>query len=130
MTSRKVIHARIDAERERQDQKFPQQLDASGAWAISPMAKLAVLAEEFGEAARAVCDGTANNLRDELVQIAAVCVRWLEAFSDDPGEDAEKARVRDPARFKQVHSPDQPTPCPDCGALSHGFACPALIPKN
>lgn len=40
--------------------------------------KLAILAEEFGEVARAVCEGDKENLRTELVQVAAVCLAWLE----------------------------------------------------
>jgi NTP pyrophosphatase (non-canonical NTP hydrolase) len=42
--------------------------------------KLAVLAEEFGEVARAVCERDYANLREELVQVAAICVAWLEAI--------------------------------------------------
>lgn len=43
---------------------------------------LTVLAEEVGEAARAVCErwnGNADNLDEELVQVAAVAISWLEA---------------------------------------------------
>jgi NTP pyrophosphatase (non-canonical NTP hydrolase) len=42
--------------------------------------KLAVLAEEFGEVAKEVCDQRWDLLRDELVQVAAVCVAWLESM--------------------------------------------------
>jgi hypothetical protein len=52
--------------------------------------KLTVLAEEFGEAAREVCEAidpakrapieTAQRLRKELIQIAAVAVAWAEAI--------------------------------------------------
>lgn len=63
--------------------------------------RLAVLAEEFGEVALAVCElmhakheecrmpatvrdqrdvsATRANLREELVQVAAVCLAWLES---------------------------------------------------
>jgi NTP pyrophosphatase (non-canonical NTP hydrolase) len=77
----------VTAERERQER-----LKASGKFAATcadPMPlteKLAVLAEEFGEVARAVCDGLGSGretdhgaLIDELVQVAAVAVAWLEA---------------------------------------------------
>ncbi len=37
---------------------------------------LAVLAEEFGEVGRAL-QGE-GELKDELVQVASVCIRWLE----------------------------------------------------
>lgn len=42
-----------------------------------------VLAEEVGEVMRAVLDGEdvdEYELRDELVQVAAVCVAWLESL--------------------------------------------------
>ena len=38
-----------------------------------------VLAEEFGEVARAVLENNPEELRRELVQVAAVCVAWLES---------------------------------------------------
>lgn len=40
--------------------------------------RLAVLAEEFGEVAHAVLEADFGNLSEELVQVAAVCVAWLE----------------------------------------------------
>jgi NTP pyrophosphatase (non-canonical NTP hydrolase) len=40
--------------------------------------KLPILTEEVGEVARALCDGT--NLREELVQVAAVALAWVEAL--------------------------------------------------
>lgn len=43
-------------------------------------AKYCVLAEEVGEVARALNDGNPDNLKDELVQVAAVCLAWLEAL--------------------------------------------------
>lgn len=50
-------------------------------WGARPIPKgkeLTVLVEEVGEVARAMQgDG---NLDDELVQVAAVCTRWLEAI--------------------------------------------------
>ncbi len=39
---------------------------------------LAVLVEEVGEIATAVQNGDAENLKQEIAQTAAVCVRWLE----------------------------------------------------
>lgn len=47
---------------------------------ITSADKLAILAEEFGEVARAVCEGDRVNLREELTQVAAVCLAWLEAL--------------------------------------------------
>jgi hypothetical protein len=49
--------------------------------------RLAVLAEEFGEVAKEVCNLMAGAdprvkalLREELVQVAAVCVAWIEGL--------------------------------------------------
>ncbi|GMA52042.1 hypothetical protein GCM10025857_33990 [Alicyclobacillus contaminans] len=90
---RSTILADIIAERKRQDRLHPRwHGDAHG---------LAVLAEEFGEVAKAHYELTeiqheetrqtltqeewhrlytvrSADLREELVQVAAVCVRWLE----------------------------------------------------
>jgi hypothetical protein len=46
--------------------------------------KLTILTEEVGEVARAIHDGDDKNLRDELVQVAAVAIAWLEAIDIDP----------------------------------------------
>ena len=78
------IFAAITAERERQAAKWNHE----HAWgfgdcsspAVSDTVKAAVLAEECGEVARAVLDGTTDALKAELVQVAAVCVAWLEAL--------------------------------------------------
>jgi NTP pyrophosphatase (non-canonical NTP hydrolase) len=40
--------------------------------------RLAVLVEEVGEVARAMNDG--KGLREELIQVAAVAVAWVEAI--------------------------------------------------
>ena len=41
--------------------------------------KLAVLVEEVGEIAKALMENDRDNLFEELVQVAAVSVAWLEA---------------------------------------------------
>ena len=46
---------------------------------VPPAVKVAVLAEEAGEVARAFLDGDRDSLRRELVQVAAVAWAWLEA---------------------------------------------------
>jgi len=46
---------------------------------VSPAVKAAVLAEECGEVARSALDGTLD-LKDELIQVAAVAVAWLESL--------------------------------------------------
>jgi hypothetical protein len=58
---------------------------------------LVVLAEEFGEVAREVCDGMhvyadKTNLRGELVQTAAVCMAWIEKI-DSENAEIERANL-------------------------------------
>lgn len=53
--------------------------DCSSSGVPAPV-KAAVLAEECGEVARAALDGTLD-LKDELVQVAAVAVAWLESLA-------------------------------------------------
>ena len=85
------IAAAIIAERRRQEK-----LMAEGKFAFGPESndltnaqKLAVVVEEVGEVARAVCesiDGSAEsraNLEEELVQVAAVVVGWLEGLREN-----------------------------------------------
>ena len=81
--TRGEIFAAIEDERARQAEKWAGEHD----WGIgdcssdlvNPSVKAAVLAEECGEVARAALDGTMD-LRDELVQVAAVAVAWLEGL--------------------------------------------------
>jgi NTP pyrophosphatase (non-canonical NTP hydrolase) len=65
------VQALVFAERERQERLHP------GSWP-SLGVRLAVLTEEVGEVAKALNDREANSVRDELVQVVAVCLRWLE----------------------------------------------------
>ena len=51
--------------------------------------KLVILAEEGGEVARAVLERNPNQLRDELVQVAAVAVAWLESLPAPLDESQE-----------------------------------------
>lgn len=77
-TDRRHIHMLIDDERRRQEAKFPNRTCADP---LPPELKVAVLVEEVGEVARAVLEHEpADRLRDELVQVAAVAVAWLEAL--------------------------------------------------
>jgi NTP pyrophosphatase (non-canonical NTP hydrolase) len=78
------IYAAIDLERERQSLKWsgPHEWgegDCSSR-AVRREVKATVLAEECGEVARAVLDKNDTQLRDELIQVAAVAVAWLEAL--------------------------------------------------
>jgi NTP pyrophosphatase (non-canonical NTP hydrolase) len=81
---RSEIFRLIEAERDRQDKLHPiiqkKKDDDNDTIAvkniISTNTLLAVLMEEIGEVAKALQgDG---DLKEELVQSAAVCVRWLE----------------------------------------------------
>jgi NTP pyrophosphatase (non-canonical NTP hydrolase) len=62
----------IKEERKRQDKKWGVGYQQSaGTW-------LAILMEEVGEVAKAVLTGDWDNGKKELIQVAAVCVAWLE----------------------------------------------------
>lgn len=78
------VYAAIDAERERQADKWGGPHDWGSGDCSSPAVddstKVMVLAEECGEVARAVLDLDADATRTELVQVAAVAVAWLEAL--------------------------------------------------
>ncbi len=63
----------IQAERQRQDHKWGEQNHSDMKW-------LAILMEEVGELAKAILENDDNGV-DELVQVAAVSVAWLEAVS-------------------------------------------------
>lgn len=49
---------------------------------ISDLERLPILAEEFGEVARAMCERDRTALRTELVQLAAAAVAWIEGILD------------------------------------------------
>lgn len=48
---------------------------------VDQTVKVAVLTEEVGEVARAVLDANMDNLRAELIQVAAVAVAILEGLN-------------------------------------------------
>jgi hypothetical protein len=48
---------------------------------VAEPVKVMVLTEEVGEVARAVLDGDPEQVRRELVQVAAVAVAWLECIA-------------------------------------------------
>lgn len=47
---------------------------------VAETTKLAVLLEEVGEVAEAVLAKDSFRTRDELIQVAAVAVAWLESY--------------------------------------------------
>ena len=85
------LYEAIADERARQERlriagKFPF---TCGDRTRSSLDKLPVLVEEVGEVARAVLQehGTAvqddaRELREELIQVAAVCMAWLESLEE------------------------------------------------
>jgi NTP pyrophosphatase (non-canonical NTP hydrolase) len=80
--TRALIFHHISLERERQDDKWgwPQHNNITE-W-------LAILAEEAGEVATEVneChfrERSTDRLKTELIQVAAVCVSWLEHLEED-----------------------------------------------
>jgi hypothetical protein len=77
--------AAVCAERDRQERLWAAphahgQGDCSSP-AVPLMVKVAVLAEEFGEVARAALDGKTGQMRTELIQVAAVAVAMLEGIT-------------------------------------------------
>lgn len=70
---RSEIFALIISERQRQDAKWgPQASHTPEKW-------YAILGEEFGEVAKEVLERpNSAKMRAELIQVAAVCVKWLE----------------------------------------------------
>lgn len=78
---RKNIYQLIDEERQRQIVKWGDDR------CLDPFVWVAVLAEEIGEASEAVLKAESQkDLEDEIVQIAAVAVAWLEDLSKYPLE--------------------------------------------
>ena len=72
----------LDAERERQADKWrgqhPWGTGDCSSQAVTPIVKAVVLSEECGEVSRAILDK--NDPLEELVQVAAVAVAWLEGM--------------------------------------------------
>ena len=76
MTANEIFD-RIVAERRR------QQVTHTGntlADKIPDSMKVTILVEEIGEVAKAVQDKDRDNLREELVQVAALAVAWLTSL--------------------------------------------------
>jgi len=63
-------------EQRRQESLWGQQDHKATRWAL-------ILQEEVGELAKAVLNGDAHEITDELVQVAAVARTWLESTMGD-----------------------------------------------
>lgn len=69
-----IIFEHISEERLRQDTKHP----------LFPKGdRLAILVEEVGEVGKALNEHDRIELRKELIQVAAVAVRWLELIDEE-----------------------------------------------
>ncbi len=87
--SQRPVLASVMHERLQQDEKWGVQNHSDLAW-------LAVLAEEFGEAAQVVVESSvppdarpSPNLERELVQVAAVAIAWIECIRRRKEADRE-----------------------------------------
>ncbi len=93
MKNTKVILAEVFDERWRQERlrqegKFPATCATPNG--LLEADKLAVLSEEFGEVARHIVEARIDasrrkpkELRKELIEVAAVCVAWVEAIDNE-----------------------------------------------
>lgn len=103
-TARARVYEIVDAERARQDRLFPGQ--SIGSTNLSDLMKLRILTEELGEVAEALDTKHANEprqLNDELVQVAACAVGWLEGRMSTLGVDGATIAAE---------------PCDDCGCAA------------
>jgi NTP pyrophosphatase (non-canonical NTP hydrolase) len=64
---------------------------------LSPAERLAVLTEEVGEVARHVNDHTDHSVdcQSELIQVAAVCLAWLESYNNYERQDHGRVSLSD-----------------------------------
>lgn len=82
---RNKIYELINNERDFQDNKFPE--DVENWHTAHPAVKYVVLGEEYGEVGRAILEKDRINLVEELVQVAALAVKWLEFLGPEEYEN-------------------------------------------
>lgn len=68
------VFQKIARERKAQDAKWGEQNHHDGYWSL-------ILSEEVGELAKAILQDDGTNLDEELTQVAAVAVAWMECRS-------------------------------------------------
>ncbi len=81
MAEADLVCGELIVERARQEDKWGQQDHDDGVWAL-------ILGEEFGEACQAALGesgkggdaNTATRTREELIQVAAVAISWIQAI--------------------------------------------------
>ena len=86
MNRREKAISLINTERERQLQIHEFDLVGTSAHDSNPYVesyKYVILGEEVGEIARAMQDGDKENLIEELSQVGALSVAWLESLLED-----------------------------------------------
>ena len=75
LTRAKVLE-QVLAERELQDLKWwDQTFNSDDHWTV-------ILTEELGEVAREVYEKNESDMYEEIIQCAAVCFAWAEAFNN------------------------------------------------
>lgn len=74
---RDEIFIAVNKERDRQDAKW-----GTSQKALPRHQWMTILTEEVGEVAMAVNDGRSDQIREELIQVVAVAVKWLESRSE------------------------------------------------
>ncbi len=83
IAGRDLIMLDIENERQRQDKKWG---GVPGIDRCDDHTYAAVLGEEFGEVCKAWLERDITNLREELVQVAAVAVAWVEEIDNGGGQ--------------------------------------------
>ena len=74
--TRATVLEQVLAERESQDLKWGDQtLNSDEHWTV-------ILTEELGEVAREVYEKNESDMYYEIIQCAAVCFAWAEAFNN------------------------------------------------
>jgi NTP pyrophosphatase (non-canonical NTP hydrolase) len=73
LTPTNQVLIEVAGERMRQEVKWGQQDHGAHGW-------LPILTEEFGEVGKAMCENDPVNLREELIQVAAVAAAWVECI--------------------------------------------------
>lgn len=78
MSNKRLVLKEVSEERDRQDRKWGEQKHAPDRWCL-------ILGEEVGEVNKAVLEyrfsGTGlKDYRDELIQVAAICVAAIECL--------------------------------------------------
>ena len=75
----------IRDEIDRQNEKWGQQDHSDLYW-------LGIVGEEYGEIAKAIIeDSDPDEIREELVQLAAVCVQWIAVINRRKVKDGSQA---------------------------------------